>query len=379
MRFESPLNRLRHLLLGVTLLLALGAISAEGLAQNKAERKAVGGVKTTGVESDAALAVAYSPRGSVVAAAGFGGDIRLWDPRTLDFCLTIPAPNRSIKRALVFSPDGQTLAVAGDDRAVRLYDVGTGQPRQVFGDHIGFMTSIAFSPDGKTLASTAFQHEYKDKIWTGKIRSEIRLWDVASGQLKQTWVVGDNCTSMSLAYSPDGKLLASAEGPIHFRNVLTGEVKSTLKPDRGGVFAVGFSADGKLVAGGGGYGVPVDGGTRSVGELYVWNFETGKLHFKRTDLPGDLRCVAFSPDSRMIATGSSGPVRTGRNMKWVSSEMRIWSANTGELIRAVEGPLGYKLALAFSPDGRMILSCDHQEVVLTEASTGLNRATLFPR
>jgi WD40 repeat protein len=317
------------------------------------------------VDSDMPLAVAFSPRGSAVAAAGFGGDVKLWDPRTLEFRLMIPAPNRRSKRALAFSPDGQILAVGGDDQAVRLYDVNTGQPRGTFADHIGMLMSVAFSPDGQTLATSAMQIEYKDRKPTGKNKGEIRLWDVATSRIKQTWEVPDDSFAMSLNYSADGRLLASVEGAVRIRDAATGAVRQSFKSERGRAMAVALSPDGKLVAGGG------------VGELYVWELETGKLRSKHSDFPGGLFCIDFSSDNQTLAAGGRGPIRSERNITWVSSELRLWNASSGKLIRTIEGPLGGVHAMRFSPDGRMILWCDTQEVDLTETATGLKRATIM--
>jgi WD40 repeat protein len=333
----------------------LGTTTGEGSAQ----------VRDKAVDSDMPLAVAYSPRGSAVAAAGLGGDVKLWDPRTLDFRLMIPDPKRSSKRALAFSPDGQTLAVGGDDQAVRFYDVSTGQPGAAFADHKGKLMSIAFSPDGQTLATSAMQLEYKERVPTGKSKSEIRLWDVSTGKIKQTWAVPDDSFALSLTYSADGRLLASAEGAVRIRDAATGAVRQTFKPERGSAMAVALSTDGKLVAGG------------AIGELYVWELETGKLRSKHSDFPGGFFCIDFSSDNQTLATGGRGPIRSEQNMSWVSSELRLWNTSSGKLMRTIEGLVGGVHAMRFSPDGRMILWCDTQEVNLTETATGLKRSTIM--
>jgi WD40 repeat protein len=98
--------------------------------------------------------------------------------------------------AVAFSPNGERLVAAGMDRVVKIWDTKTWQEVLTFRDQTGGILSVAFSPDGRRLA-------------TGGTDSTIKFWDAATGNLLRTlhghahWVSG-------VVFSPDGKRLASS-------------------------------------------------------------------------------------------------------------------------------------------------------------------------
>jgi WD40 repeat protein/DNA-binding CsgD family transcriptional regulator len=143
-------------------------------------------------------AIAVSPNGKLVAAAGDDGSIRLW-PQPQDWANTVPQllnDHRCRLWAIEFSPDGQWLASAGDDKNVQLWDVQKQRAIATLG-HAGWVRALAFSPDGQWLA-------------TGSTDEKVRLWDVRSRKLvgvprhcHQSWI-------RALCFSRDGAWLFSA-------------------------------------------------------------------------------------------------------------------------------------------------------------------------
>jgi Tol biopolymer transport system component len=327
---------------------------------------AAGQKKTTARESDEALAVAFSPNGRLLAAAGSGKAIRIWDARTGNLLHSLEGPKRTYRRSIAFTPDGKTLIGCGDDGVVHLWNAQTGTlDRSIAGpEGVSVMSSSAISPDGKNLAVVYYKIQDQGRRST----SELRLLEFETGKIQWSHK-GASC----VAFAPDGKTLAVADGTVHLLNATTGTPMKDLRIEDRVALQVAFSPDGKSLAGGGGHYVKVAGGTKHISEAYLWDVQTGKLLHKLTDLRPWLRSVAFSPDGKILATGTSGPIVAGRRL---SSEIRLWDVRTGRLLRTIQGELAQVWSLAFSPDGKSLLSCDNALVALTETLTGMRRLTL---
>ncbi|HEY7427089.1 MAG TPA: hypothetical protein VH682_22835 [Gemmataceae bacterium] len=333
------------------------------------------GQKTTGIDSDQALTVAFSPNGRMLAAAGFGKAILVWDARTGNVLRSLEGPKRTTRRSIVFSPDSKTLISCGDDGVVHLWNTQSGALERSFPgpDGVQHIQSIAISTDGMKLAVAHARLQDQGR----RSPSEVALLDLKTG--KAQWTRSGDKWVYSVAFAPDGNTVAAADGAVHLLNTRTGErIKSLRIKDREAL-KVAFSPDGKSLAGGGGHWVDVGGGTKQISEVFLWDVQTGKLLRRLTDLEPWLRCIAYSPDGKTLATGSNGPIRKNRSMTWVSSEIRLWDMRTGRRLRTIPGEQAEMWSLAFSPDGRSLLSCDGQVVALIETLTGLRRLTLTKR
>jgi WD40 repeat protein len=146
----------------------------------------------------------------------------------------------------------------------------------------------------------------------------------------------------AVAYSPDGKLVASAsyDGTVKLWHPGTGEVSATL-PGPGGKFrSVAFSLDGKLLAGG-----------CSDGTIRLWNPQT---HVFVRDLPKHTSAVlalAFHPDGNQLVRVSS------------TTSLVVCDVNTGQDLRVLKGHAGQVECVAYSPDGKVIASGDRSGMV----------------
>src|SRR6266542_4027348 len=188
----------------------------------------------------------------------------------------------------------------------------------------GIVYSVAFSPDGKTLAS-------------GSGDNTIRLWDVGAGRLIRS-LAGHGGAVRSVAFSPDGKMIASAseDKTIKLWQVSTGKYIRLFNGHTGSVYSVAFSPDGKTLAS------SSEEGNESA--LRLWDVNTGRLIRSFEERNQWVPSVAFSPDGKMIASGSHEQV------------VKLWDVGTGNLIRSFMGHRNTIHSVAFSPDGKTLAS-----------------------
>ncbi len=191
--------------------------------------------------------------------------------------------------------------------------------------------SIAYSPDGKLLAVGGY--------------FEVRLIDAATKKIVAT-LPGHAGLVRSLAFSPDGKWLAAAggrpmvAGEIKVWDVQTHQLLRTLEGHTDCIYGVAVSPDGKLVA---------SGSYDRLAEL--WDAQTGKELKTLKDHIDAVFAVQFSPDGKWLATGSQD--RT----------VKIWDVSTGERLYTLSDPQDGIASLAFSPTGKQIAAAGFDKLI----------------
>jgi WD40 repeat protein len=305
--------------------------------------------------------VVFSPDGKTLAAADENGRTYLRDTATGRLVTTLTDPGRNgngVGASAAFSPNGATLATSDGNDTTFLWDIATGRRIITLTDPVGGaggagggvagggkgVMSVAFSPDGTMLA-------------TGDQNDRIYLWDMVADRLIATLADpagGSGIGVTSVAFSPDGTTLAAGDGDgnVYLWDVATGRRIATLIDPEGSwgsvyITSVAFSPDGKDVAAGdtGGYAYVWHDGAKEP-DVSVANPGSMALNYSSQgddDSPGsgnDSVYVAFGPDGTLVAADYFG------------SDICWWHGSS--TFATVTDNSQWISALGLSPDGRTL-------------------------
>jgi len=227
----------------------------------------------------------------------------------------------STVHSTAFSPDGKIIASGGMDNNVKLWNAETGREMRTLQGHTSYIYHVAFSPDGRYVVSAGND-------------MTIRVWDPQSG--REVRRINKVLGAKYIAFGPGGNLLfGDMLRDITIWNVETGLVKKlSAASGVGEVMAVSYIQQGKYIAAAGKLGFIVvdpqaDKEVRRFGIKAKSSYE---------DIP-----IVFSADGRYALEAKY-------------NQFILWDTEKGTELRTFEGRMDRVNAVAFSPDGRHVLS-----------------------
>lgn len=338
---------------------------------------------TTGLEvqalqghQNAVTSVVFTPDGRYLVSGGFDRMVRVWGAQRGRLLRTLQ--HTGAVKSVAISPDGQRIAAGcyGGHANLRLWELSTGRVLLTASDETGDILGLAFSPDGKCLLSGSWGkavrvwdtgtgkrlldlREHEDVVWsvayhpggthfaTGSQDKTARVWDARTG--KEVFTLrGHTGGVCAVLYTPGGAgLLTGAEdATVHLWPVSSDPYTRVIAPVQGHTRGLAFSPDGQRLA----LATWTSPHKKRLGSLQVWDLVSNRLAFPAVQRLGGFQAVAFSPDGQMMVS-DYGPT------------IQLWDASTGRRLRVLRGHTGAVKTLAFHPGSALLASgSDDREI-----------------
>jgi WD40 repeat protein/tRNA A-37 threonylcarbamoyl transferase component Bud32 len=279
-------------------------------------------------EQKRACHVVFSRDGKLLAGIGTDGAVNIWDVATRRRLSRITGEFWRFHNPIAFSPDGKFLA-AVEGNSIKAWQTQSGEDAFSLHGHTGQVRAIVWSPDGRHLAS-------------GSVDQTVRLWDIRTRKEAGTYR-GHATAILSVAYRPNGKQIVSSDaaGVLIAWDVSRWQEVMVL-PGMPELSDIGFTSDGQQVV-----AAARDG-------MRTWNAGTGELASAQGLKPAQriewpLKYVALSSDCRLYAV----PAQENPTL------LRVWDVRANRELATLHGHQGRIRSVAFSPDSRRLASASH--------------------
>ncbi len=302
------------------------------------------------LEQPNTVALAFSPDGSLLALAR-GNEIHLLRCEDWSEIGHLVGHTRPVT-CVAFSKSGTLLVSSSWDGTVRLWDPATGELRREIAISRGAsdVFSVAMSPDERIVVSGAVESGtgFAMVMWFEASTGRLMRSKIISLSMQLSVLGGGKTTIVnyvrSIRFSPDGALVAAGftDKAVRVWDARGEELRVTFGEHAGTVYDIAFSPDGQRVA------------AASWREVVIWDIRSGTRVLTLTGHRNEVRAVAYAPDGVLLATGG------------YDGTLRLWNAATGQLVESIQvfkpktglgAPANQGiLALAFSPDGRMLVA-----------------------
>lgn len=277
--------------------------------------------------------VSVSRDGKMAAARIGEKQCYIWSLETGDKIKQLTAKGRNKFRTIEFSPYDNVFAAGMHNGKIGIWNTGHWEDAWGFTAHDSFVEDLAFAPDGKHLFSSG-------------VRTVIKKWriDIRGGRRVNTLRAHADSVR-AIACSPDGKYLASHsdDGMLYVWNAVSGKRLGSIYSPNHWQAEIDFSPDSRVIATGSKWG------GRAV---KLWNVDNLRFESKPTGPHRDIvRAVVFDKRGRMYTASDDKAIK-------------IWNASNQQIIRTLNKHTGWIYGLAISPDDRMLASASGDKTVI---------------
>ncbi|MEH2081289.1 MAG: hypothetical protein V7K89_15200 [Nostoc sp.] len=282
----------------------------------------------------------FSPNSQNILTASEDKTFKLWSIENKE--ITTFKGHEDDITSFSFSPDGQKVISGSKDKTLRLWNLD-GQETKIFRGHKQSINSVSFSPDGKIIASASEE----DKM--------IKLWSMDGKAFKTLNRAGDRVN-----FSPDGQtIVIQNSGDIILRRLDGFFLKSFVFPFPVSSESLVFSRDGQTI-----YRTDLSGETISASILKIDTKNIVNFYF--TGHRNTVTSVSFSPDGKMLASGSENKIVKLWSLE--SRNFQTFNITDSREVKKVN-------KVGFSPNGQIVASINNKEVKLWQRD-GILKTTL---